>query len=77
MKPTPNDIHHALRSIENAERDPEHPRSLAHRLVAQHRASAHATPEYDFDHAPKELKRVVYGATVRFSRRRLWARLLR
>lgn len=77
MKQTTDPIEAALRSIENAERGEEHPRTLAHLLVAQYRATANATPEYDFDHAPKELKKVVYDAAVRFSRRRLWARLLR
>lgn len=38
--PTPNDIHHALRSIENAERSEEHPRTLARKAIAEWRSNA-------------------------------------
>lgn len=40
MKPSPNDITHALRSIENAERGPEHPRALARKAIAEWRSNA-------------------------------------
>lgn len=40
MKPSTRDIHHALRSIENAERDPSHPRALARKAIAEWRSNA-------------------------------------
>lgn len=40
MKPTSNEITHALRSIENAERQDDHPRSLARKAITEWRSNA-------------------------------------
>lgn len=76
-EPSSKAIADTLRAIENAERGQEHPRTLARKAVAQYRTTTNTALDYDFDRAPKELKQVVYNVAVRFSRRRLWARLLR
>lgn len=70
----PSEITKALRGIERAS---THPRQLARERVARYRQSSALRPTYDFSDAPVELKQIVYDATVRFSRRRWWSRLLR
>lgn len=40
MKPSPNDIYHALCSIENADRSSDHPRVLARKAIAEWRSNA-------------------------------------
>lgn len=77
MQPTAKAVNDTLKQIESAERDPNHPRSLAREAVARRRANSTIDPRYDFSAAPAELRQVVYDGTVRFSRRRLWSRLLR
>lgn len=76
MKPTPNEVNEALRGIERTERPANHPRVLAHKAVAQYRRTAAA--DYKFENAPRELRQVVYDATVRYHvKRSLLARLFR
>lgn len=70
MTPENKLIDDALASIERAS---EHPRILARKAIQQHREKSVA---YDFETAPRELKRVMYGGTVRFKRRGWLARLL-
>lgn len=72
-QPSPTDITRALREIESTELHPT--RQLARKLVAEHRHTI--DPDYDFSEQPRELRQVFYDATVRFSRRRWWARWLR
>lgn len=70
----PKEITAALEGIERASKSP---RELTKEAVACYRKGTVIDPDYDFSTASQELKQVVYGATVRFSRRRLWSRLLR
>ena len=77
MKPTVTDVNAALNKIEQAERDPQHPRSLARAALQRYRRGSAIDRNYDFSKVPVELRRIVYNATVRFSRRRFWARVLR
>lgn len=73
----PKEITDTLNAIEAAERGPDHPRTLARQAVAKWRAGSAIDSRYDFTSASPELKQVVYNVIVRFSRRRLWSRLLR
>lgn len=68
--PKPETVADALRSIERAS---THPRELARQAVQHHHEKSAA---YDFETAPKELKRVMYSGTVRFKRRSWLARLI-
>lgn len=79
MKPSPNDIHNALRSIENAERGEEHPRTLARKAVAQHRSLSHGLTQAQIDQGvDNEGRRQRFvSSAVKWSRRSWWARLLR
>lgn len=71
----PKEITAALDSIARASTPA---RELAKEAVGRYRQRTMTIdPDYDFSAAPLELKQVVYDATVRFSRRRLWSRLLR
>lgn len=70
----PPEITAALQGIERASTPP---RQLAREAVARYRQGSAIDTHYDFHAAPIELRQVVYDATVRFSRRRWWARLLR
>lgn len=70
MKTDNRTIDAALAGIERAS---THPRELARQAVQRHRERA---TEYDFEKAPRELKTVMYGGTVRFKRRSWLARLL-
>ena len=67
--PKAETVDDALRSIEKASQHPT--RQLARELVEKRR-----TPTYNFETAPRELKRVMYGGTVRFKRQSLFSRLL-
>lgn len=75
MKLTPQSVNDVLTSIENAELHPT--RQLARRLVNEYRKGSAIDPRYDFNAQPRELRAIMYGAAVRFSRRRLWSRILR
>lgn len=77
MKPTTADVNTVLREIETADLPDQHPRKLATKTIAQYRATAAIDPDYDFVDQPRELRQVFYDATVRFSRRRWWSKLLR
>lgn len=69
------EITEALNSIARASTPA---RELAKEAVERYRRRTTMTdPDYDFNAAPVELRQVVYDVTVRFSRRRLWSRLLR
>ncbi len=70
----PPEITAALNGIARAS---THPRELAREAVARYRQGSATGACYDFNSAPMELRRVVYDAAVRFSRRRWWSRLLR
>lgn len=75
--PTTTDINTTLRAIEATERSPDHARALAREAVARWQRGSVIDPDYDFNAQPVELRRIAYDATVRFSRRRWWSRLLR
>lgn len=76
MKQEPKTVDDVIADLESQELHPL--RQLSRKLVEQYRiTSRSAAPEYDFDAAPKELKRVMYGGTVRWSRRSLWSKLFR
>lgn len=75
--PTAKSIADTLAAIEAQERDPNHPRAIARSLVAKYRKGKAIDETYRFEDAPVELRRVIYDGTVRFSRRRWWARILR
>lgn len=60
-------------ALECLNRTLESPRTLARKAVQRRREKSAA---YNFETAPKELKRVMYGGVVRFKRRSLLSRLL-
>ncbi len=73
-QPTDSDIAATLNGIARAS---THPRELAREAVARYRQGSAISAYYDFNSAPVELRRVIYDAAVRFSRRRWWSKLLR
>lgn len=77
MTPSSKEVSDTLQSIGAAERDPNHPRSIARAAVAQHRRGTAINHRYDFNSAPLESRRVIYNMIVRFSRRVWWSKLLR
>lgn len=79
MKPTPNDIHHALRSIENAERGEDHPRTLARKAVAQYRSASNGLTQAQIDKGIDDegRRQRFVSSAVKWSRRSWWTRLLR
>lgn len=65
-----------LRAVDNEQ---PHARDIARQAVAkyQYRRGSAIDSRYNFSNAPIELRQTIYNMIVRFSRRRLWSRLLR
>lgn len=74
-KPTPQSVDEVIATLESQQLHPT--RQLARRLVNEYRKGSAIDPRYDFNSQPRELRAIMYGAAVRFSRRRWWTRILR
>lgn len=81
MKPTRTDVIAALDAIEASERPADHPRKLAQQAITQHRRrSTQPTltqARIDSGSETEERRRRFVSASVKWSRRSLWARLFR
>lgn len=80
MRPTNHDIIAALDAIEASERPADHPRTLAKVTVAQHRQRSTQTltqAQIDSGSETEQRRRRFVSASVKWSRRSLWAKLFR
>lgn len=81
MKPTNHDITAALKAIEATELPEQHPRKLAARAVDRyrHQRSTQMLTQQQIDSGSdnEQRRQRFVSASVKWSRRSLWARILR